>query len=775
MKKSLLLFSFFSLMLNAQEPYPDYQDQWDKVIGYEMERLPKSALQEVNKIYEQAKTDNNAPQIVKALMFQSKFAMLVEEDSQLKVIHNFEKEIAVADFPARPLLESVLANLYWQYFQENRWRFYRRTETEEKANPGDFRTWDLNTIFKEIHTHFNNALAEPKRLQAYELDAFKSIIERRCDTRPNKPTLYDFIARQALKFYQTDETQLTKPAYKYELDNPILLSDAQTFAQLQLTTKDTLSLQFNALKLFQNLMAFHLKDENPEALVALDLERLNFVNEYAVFKNKEELLLQTLEQSRQKLENYPVSTLYDVEIANILRHKGSNYHYKRNPDNQWFLQQAVAICDRAIERFPDSKGGLSCHNIKTSILAPSFNITAEEYIPVNQDSRVLIQYENIESLDFKVLKIDREKALELKEIYKDSVRLALLKKLPVQTTFNTTLKSVGDYQNHSMEGLVPALPHGMYVLFATLPETSAYAYAVIQVTDLTLIEIENRSDQRMQIVNRVNGSPVAGAKVHLQSVDLNRYDKKLDKTYTTDHNGYIYPSAKNHHDYHVIALVSTAEDKAVFGAYYLSNHGDSSPEKRHTYYQTFVFTDRSIYRPGQKLYFKAIVVENKPDGKLTRSRAFPNADVKVTLKDVNWQEIKTLNLTTNAYGSVAGEFMLPDGGLTGRYYIEIEGKRSRINNIHDISVEEYKRPKFETAFKPVEDTYQVDEQVTVKGEAKALAGTAISEAKVMYRVSREVQYPRWWYWYRPDYYSEPQEITHGETTTDARGIYEIKF
>ena len=85
------------------------------------------------------------------------------------------------------------------------------------------------------------------------------------------------------------------------------------------------------------------------------------------------------------------------------------------------------------------------------------------------------------------------------------------------------------------------------------------------------------------------------------------------------------------------------------------------------------------------------------------------------------------------------------------------------------------RPKFEAEFLPVTETYRLNDSITVKGKAQAYAGSAITDAKVSYRVQRTAQFPKWFWYYRPSFTSESQEITNGETTTDAEGNFEITF
>ena len=186
-----------------------------------------------------------------------------------------------------------------------------------------------------------------------------------------------------------------------------------------------------------------------------------------------------------------------------------------------------------------------------------------------------------------------------------------------------------------------------------------------------------------------------------------------------------------------------------------------------------MFTDRSIYRPGQIAYFKGIFIEN--EGSI--SSPFANRSVQAALYNTNNEKIKELELQTNEFGAVSGLFILPESGLLGQYSIRLNTENN-VNKYAYISVEEYKRPKFEVAFKPITETYKINDSVTVTGSAIAFAGNSISNAKIKikYRVHRKIQFPRWFYWYRSNIkVSEPQEIIHGESVTDAQGNFNITF
>ena len=236
----IILFANFS---NAQSN--DYSSLWKKVEKLETEGLPKSALDIVQQITDQAKKENNTPQIIKALLYKSKYALVLEENAQLKIINDFKAEIKTNETPTKNVLENMLATLYWQYFEQNRYQFYNRTNTESKVDADDFRTWDLQTLFNEIHLHYQNSLENGLILQTTKLDDYKAIIHEQKDSKIYRPTLFDLLNHNALQFYKTDENSITQPAYKFEIDNPDFLSDGSTFSVLNIESKDSTSLQLN--------------------------------------------------------------------------------------------------------------------------------------------------------------------------------------------------------------------------------------------------------------------------------------------------------------------------------------------------------------------------------------------------------------------------------------------------------------------------------------------------------------------------------------------------
>ncbi len=775
----LVAVLIFSISVNSQNSsYDACEDQWKIVEQFEKKGLPKSALAEVEKIYKKAKRTKNHPQVVKTLLYKSKYALTLEENAQLKIINELKKESGTTGFPTKNILESVIADLYWQYFQQNRWRFYNRTNTSQKVDTTDFRTWDLQTIFEETHLHFQKSLDNSLESQQVDLKQFNDILTTQSGSKKFRPTLYDFLAHRAIDFYKLDERNLKRPSYKFEIKEPNLLGKNDVFIAMQLQSKDSLSQQLHALHLYKNLTLFHYRDEDPSALVYLTFERLNFIRTNAILdeSDKNEVYLQTLTALKKSYENHEISAEIDHQIALFYNQQANAYVPLDRTEHRWKRKKALEICKAAIAKFPTSSGADKCKSLHQLILNESLTITAEKFVPINRPSRLLVSYKNTDQLYFKALKINEKQRKKFAETYNDSSKIAFVNKLKVVKTWNAKLKNEQDYQQHKIEVLLPDLPRDNYMIFAStdadFTNEHTFAYSFIQVTNLALIENQVSDKYVYQVVNRNSGEPVAGAIIHLKNYNVSRYNKFYENTLTTNAQGQAAFNVDMRHSY-IVATVTHKKDKAVFGDYYINKlykpRRDNSTNVR-----AFLFTDRSIYRPGQTVYFKGIAVAMKAN----KSNAIENRTIKVTLKDVNYQDVKTLELKTNEFGSFSGEFILPNSGLTGNFSIYASGQRILSKRLHgsiNFSVEEYKRPKFETEFKPVTETYKLNDSVTVNGFAKAFAGSNITDAKVSYRVFRTAQYPRWYWYSRPSISSESQKITHGETTTDANGNFSIVF
>lgn len=753
----------------------NYDEEWVEVYKLELQGLSRSADSLVSEIYKTATIENNEPQVVKSLIYQSKFLLITEEDAELKLINRLIEEAAQRVAPARNVLQSILADLLNKYYERHRYQYYSRTQTAEKINKTDFRTWDHGTMIAEIHKYYQLSLLEEQLLQQTDLAVYSEILDEFGGSKFVRPTLFDFLAHRALGFYKSSDPYSTDPVDNFTIDDPSLISNNEVFIQEQISSSDSLSFELNALNLYQRLTTFHLEDTNPEPLVLLSIERLAFIHSKAIFDRKEELYLTSLQSLREIYKEYEVAAEVDYVIAMYLYRQAQDYQNEPK-ENRWKAKEALDICQRAIVQYPTSEGATKCKELAHKIQSPTIHILTEAFVSRSYDSKVLVNYKNIEQLYFSVYELDIEHPENFQQIKNDSIRRTEIQKLQKIHQWTVSLRNEDDYQEHSSEVVIPKLETGQYIIVAStnlnLNNESTYGVGHVQATDIVLITDEEKGASKFQVVDRNNGRPLNDATIHLSNKRSRYAQNTIDKTLTTYRNGMasFYPT-QYYND--VTITVDYKNDLAVFKNTYVSKSYRNTYEERDVA-QIFLFADRSIYRPGQTVYFKGIAMMKSQN----ISKVITNELITVDLDDVNGQTVFSLDITTNEYGSISGSFVLPSGGLTGQfslnaYFDDLEEDEEGGHLL--LSVEEYKRPRFETSFDVVSESYQLNDTIELSGLAQSFAGSKVTGATVSYKVTRTARFPRWYYYYRPYSSSPSQEITNGEVLTDDEGQFKIKF
>lgn len=280
------------------------------------------------------------------------------------------------------------------------------------------------------------------------------------------------------------------------------------------------------------------------------------------------------------------------------------------------------------------------------------------------------------------------------------------------------------------------LPLGAYLMEVTSDNTGIAPQRELFYVSNLAVMIQQLPDDRHRyvVVNATDGQPVPGAKIVLY--DRN-YDDKTGKfkrvihaRMTTDDQGEAYFKNVDGN-----VLVSTNSDKfAPAKDIYLSRARYYEKKDDEVKYQ--LFTDRAIYRPGQKVHASAVSYIVKKG--LDASVPGKSMELKFILRDANWKQVAEQKATTDEYGTASVDFELPKEGQTGQYSISVNGTATEY-----VRVEEYKRPTFEITFPKVNEKYNWGDTVVVKASAKTYAGVPVQGAKVEYQVTRRNQL--WWW------------------------------
>lgn len=748
------------ILLTAANPR---EDQWKKVEEAMKKGLPQTAIKHLDPIIEQAMKDKAYPEAIKAISRKIALEGNIQGNKPEEKITRMQAEIAKAPPEMVPVMDAILANWYWHFYQQNRWRFMQRTATA--TPPGDdILSWDLRRIFAEIDKQFTKALAAEQVLKGTPIAEYSILLEKGTMPDAYRPTLFDFVAHEALAFYVSGEQGLAKAEDQFELDaNSPIFGSVDEFLKWEPKTTDKDSRVVKAIKLYQNLLTFHKDRKDKSAFLDTDLGRLAFGNNKAVGETKSANYKKALEKFTTEWKQHETSALARYRLGNVHHGEGE-------------MVEARKIALEGNKAFPDSPGGKLCFNLVQQIEAKSSNINTER-VWNNPWPNITLRYRNVNKVYFRAIKSDWVARLgqqrQRPEWLSDADRKELLTK-QADKEWSADLPATEDYKERTEDLTAPKdLKPGFYFLLASHDEkfsntNNVVTYTDFWVSDLAVVMRSEPGSGKIEgfVLDANTGEPIDKANVQTW-VRNNNNVIQPGPAVATDKNGlFSTPAvAQNGH-----LILVTHKDQTLGGANDYYNSGRFGRAQPHT--RTVFFTDRSLYRPGQTIQFKGLCINTDMENDNYKTMA--NEKVTIVFVDHNGKEVARQQLQSNEYGSFSGSFNAPRDRLMGQMHLQVQGGPPGAAHFN---VEEYKRPKFEVKLDAPKEAAKLNGDVSLQGKATAYTGAAIGNAQVRYRVVRQVRYPDWWgwcYWWRQPK-TDSQEIAHGTAMTEADGTFPIKF
>ncbi|HEY3864176.1 MAG TPA: alpha-2-macroglobulin family protein [Verrucomicrobiae bacterium] len=736
---------------------------WRQVEDARQHALPKTAITNLEQIVTGALKDKAYAEAAKAIAEKIEQEGNIQGGKPEEKITRLEAELPRAPKEMQPALEAVLAHWYWQYFEQNNWRFMQRTATAQA--PGkDFTSWDLPRLFTEIDRHFQRALAADKSLKATPISAWDDFLDKGSMPDSYRPTLYDFIAHEALWFYTSGEQAGAAPENGFELraDSAIFGTSGEFLNWVDHLDASANAPEAKALQLYRDLLRFHQNDPAPRtAFAADDLERLAWGWNAAFGEDKNARYKSALETFIRDWADSDICALALESEGGVLQQEGD-------------LLAARDLAARGEKLFPQSPGGQLCHNLIADIEAKSVSINTERIWNAPRP-KISIQYKNLNTVYFRAIPVDWETFLQRQyprpENLDEKQRRELLAKTPA-LKWSATLPPTTDFKETNFEAGAPEnLKQGYYFIAASANENfgesnNIISMAGIWVSDLALIT-RNRAGRIEGFVLQANsGEPVSGAEVSVWHLD-NNGNRLADPKLKTDANGFFSMKPDQNRGY--LFRARHGEDE-IASAQDIWWYQWGQPEEPRPRASTVFFTDRAIYRPGQIIQYKGICLwagQAKNNYEVLKGE-----DVTVVFHDVNGKEIGRQKQRANDYGSFAGSFTAPRDRLMGLMSLQAEG---RAGGVAQFRVEEYKRPKFQAALDAPSTAAKLNEKTVVTGHAMSYTGAAVDGAEVKYRVTRGANVPWWWRWWFAADQFQTQEIAHGSARTQTDGSFKIEF
>jgi uncharacterized protein YfaS (alpha-2-macroglobulin family) len=744
MKQNLFIFmiiaSIFSI--HAQNP------KWEIVTSLEKQALPQSALETVNQIYQEALKTGNSPELIKTLIYQLKYETEIDKDRSPEQVQEIEAFAATdKNKLEQAVLYSLLAELYLKYYQANAYLINQRTAITGYV-PDDMREWSGNLFIQKANDLSALSLIPVQELQETNVSDYKEILTNGEDSNNLRPTLYDFILYNRIKILNDiNANHQTKNYFpQSKLSQKAGFLPVKEFTDLNIQAeKQDFALQI--LKLYQQLLIFRLKENIPEALLSADLDRLDFVKTNTQTDDADKQYIEALDRLKNQYEkaDFCVEILYREAIY---------YLNERNTGEvaTGYIEKAYEICKSGIETYSGYKRIGLLKNLLNQLTESNLSVQSDNAVYPGKELTLKINYKNFNTLTVEIYKINAPVNASLynsKGQYSETGTLIEKKEIKLinnypylssDTTIRISAKDMGFYE---------------YVIYAD-GQKEEKANRQFSVSRLATVSRAIDNQWEFLVVDRLTGKPVEGAQINFYKRNNNTLVLNKNKTAVTDKLG--------------LATVRYDKDVSFYNASFEKDTalGTSSVPWISTYRSTErtnsklnLFTDRSIYRPGQIVYFKGISILT---GKETE-QVVSNKTYTLTLRDANAKEIAQKTFKTNEFGSISGEFTLPQGVLTGHFSLQSNSDGGYLS----FRVEEYKRPSFDIQFEDIDKTYTFGDEITIHGVAKTFSGINLQEATVKYRITRQN------HWLFARIWKNPVQVAEGELKTTDEGRFAIRF
>ena len=697
----LLVMSVFAPM-QAQT----YDNLWKELEVLERKDLPKSVISEAMKIYDKAKAEQNVPQMMKAYLTAMQYRSLLTPDS-LKVDMNGLEQWAsqTGSMEDKAILYSILG---------------------EMTMPADV---------KKGLGYLQASLKDKDRLLLIPVEKLRPMVRvGEASKRYFRDNLYNLLARRAIQIMQQYRWQAAAKANQTN-SLPADMTDMDQFVTYQFVPVSDCDLTAAVMQTYQSLLKAYDTETEREGWLLTGIDALNYLYRNFSGNFSNDVCQQEL---RKWIHTYPaVKTVPEayLALAQFLQYQNNQV-------------ERLRIVREGIAGYPRYEGINQLKNIEKEILNASLSLEIATAYPGEQQS-VKVNYKNLTGITLQLYKVNlpvTSAVLQNRTTHFES------KYARLQREEHFSLKPTTDYLNVDTTLTIQAPQAGIYFLKAVPDGKKGVSDGTLMnVTALkTIYRPLPDGTLELVVVDAVSGQSVSEAEVTIYTEKGGGYSPQ--QTYQADKQGTLKLDFLNSNKYWYNA--HTAADNAMPILNLWKNDYYYKESKRKEVLQ--LFTDRSIYRPGQTVYVSGLAYEMEKDS----TRVLADKKYTVSLYDANNNETGKVEVWTNGFGSFSGQFVLPSPCLTG--YFSLRAADTSVS----FKVEEYKRPTFDVTFEPVKVEYQVGDSIEVVGMAKTFAGAPVQNARVHYNISRSYA----WVW---RFMGRGSARWEGEAMTDADGKFSV--
>ncbi len=702
MRKFIHSLLIIGMMIPISMFGQDYSTMWKQVEKAADADLPKTAMTELEKIVKKATKEQQYGHLLKAQLMHSQLMVTVAPDSLKPALARLEAQ-AVQTERKNPALAAVYNNILGKIYENQYIGDNDRTDRQPQSK-----------VF------FKKSLSNPKILAFHKAGEFSPLVETGVDSRFFDNDLLSVLGYQAGDFKTLHD-------YYHSVGNrPATL----------LTALRMLSSQNRAYRMYT---------DNRKSLGISAASEKKTLNPYLV-------ALDSLIEEYKDLEMCGEAAIERYDFLS------------KCPDAT--DDQKVDFLEQALAKWGTWKRMNVLRNARAAMAQPAFYAEIEKSV-MRKDEDFVVKLKSIRNVGRLTMRISKVNITGDNPIdINDEKTFAEVKKKMLSGTtkeYKRDYSHLKDYEKTNDSITVGGLPLGAYLVeIITERNNPTPKRRLLYISDLHLVsQALPGNATRYVVVNSTTGQPIAGAKINIkESDDYKRPSHNY--TLTCDAKGEVTDKRENEKFYYKTIYPYTDNDRCFLRTNHGWNSFDFNKDTGVTQ-RGNIYTDRSIYRPGQTVHATILAFANKDRWE---TKALKGKTLTLKLRDANYKTIKEMQIVTDEYGTASADFPLPASGLTGTFMLQCE----TISANASVQVEEYKRPTFLIEFDPVKEKYQNGDTITVVGRAKSYTGMPVQGAKVAYSVNRrQVQ---WYHWYRS---SHPQALlAENEATTDEKGEFKIQ-
>ena len=659
-------------------------------------------------------------------------------------------------FINRTAVELYYAQALTAYVDIYSWEIRQRERVEAKGEL-DLKVWTSEQIIGEALKTYNEIWQHRAELSQAPVGTLKNYIEANSYPAQIRGTL-----RDALTYLTVDLLANTTYWHAGQANDTYRLDFAALVRGAEVPKLDLADAKLHPLEkiaaVLSDVEAWHTREGHREAALEARLERLRRLASSFTADKEHEALLLDLRTHLDKTRDLSWWAMGEALLAG----------WTREWQGDAVKARELAIAGQVA--YPKTVGGERCHYIQKSIEAPELEMQTMRTDAASKRS-IEVEYRNLSHAYFRAYALDLSERLDKAHDYAlmpdySDLRAIVEKGHPV-ASWSAALPDPHDYKTHRAFPLPPALKPGLYVIATSAHENFSFVKNRVTAAPLIIsnLAVAMRNDAGTldgTVVDATSGQPVPGVNVQLYEFNWSKHHQRVDSD-KSDKEGRVHFSQRGKKGSYFI-VAERGDDRYLDPSMLSFWNGGSAADVS----TAMVYTDRAIYRPNQKVLFKIIAYRGTPAK--GQYQVAPGNAVKVSLRDGNNQEVASLEVKTNEFGSAAGEFLIPAGRLLGAWTVITDR-----GGMASVRVEEYKRPTFEVALHAPKGDARIARPVTVSGDAKYYFGLPVTNGAAKWRITREPIYPYWWGWYFWTPPAAPQNVASGTSVLAADGTFAITF